>query len=85
MFWSRLNQVRWACAVVTLLAIVISSNLTEAASLTAKGPVFKLRVAYAAPIGVMAPLWIAEASGAFRAEGLEVEMVLLSPPRLWPL
>ena len=79
MIWSRLNQVSWAYAVATLLEIVVFSNLTEAASFTAKGPVFKLRVAYAAPIGVMAPLWIAEASGAFRAEGLEVEMVFIEP------
>jgi ABC-type nitrate/sulfonate/bicarbonate transport system substrate-binding protein len=79
MIWSRLNQVTWAYAVVTLLAIVISSNFTEAASFTAKGPVLKLRVAYAAPIGVMAPLWMAAESGAFRAEGLEVEMVFIEP------
>jgi ABC-type nitrate/sulfonate/bicarbonate transport system substrate-binding protein len=79
MDWSRLNQVSWACAVVTLLEIVGFSNLTEAASFTAKGPVFKLRVAYAAPIGVMAPLWMAAASGAFRAQGLEVEMVFVEP------
>lgn len=79
MVWSRLNQVSWAYAVMTLLEIVVFSNLIEAASFTAKGPVLKLRVAYAAPIGVMAPLWMAAESGAFRAEGLEVEMVFIEP------
>jgi ABC-type nitrate/sulfonate/bicarbonate transport system substrate-binding protein len=43
----------------------------------AKPPALKLRVAYAAPIGVMAPLWMAVESGAAKAEGLEIEMVLI--------
>ncbi|HLN85885.1 MAG TPA: ABC transporter substrate-binding protein [Candidatus Limnocylindrales bacterium] len=37
----------------------------------------RLRIAYSAPIGVMAPLWMAAESGALKGEGLEVEMVLV--------
>jgi NitT/TauT family transport system substrate-binding protein len=68
-----------ASAVVTLLVIATFPHLTKAAIPTTSRAAFKLRVAYAAPIGVMAPLWMAAESGAFRAEGLEVEMVFIEP------
>lgn len=76
MIQSQLNLLRWVWAVAALLAISIFSHLTEAATPAAKAA-FKLRVAYVAPIGVMAPLWMAGESGAFKAEGLEVEMVYI--------
>jgi ABC-type nitrate/sulfonate/bicarbonate transport system substrate-binding protein len=66
-----------ASAVVTLLLIATFPHHTEAATPTTSRAAFKLRVAYTAPIGVMAPLWMAGESGAFRAEGLDVEMVLI--------
>jgi ABC-type nitrate/sulfonate/bicarbonate transport system substrate-binding protein len=37
----------------------------------------RLRISYSAPIGVMAPLWMAAESGALKREGLNVEMVLV--------
>ncbi|HEX9145377.1 MAG TPA: hypothetical protein VGA09_13960, partial [Candidatus Binatia bacterium] len=77
MVWNHLNRVCWTCGVAALLSIVVASSLTAAATAPAKGPVLKLRVAYAAPIGVMSPLWMAAESGAFRAQGLEVEMVFV--------
>ncbi len=79
MVWSYLNRACWTYGAAALFAILASSNLAIAASPPAKGPVFKLRVAYAAPIGVMSPLWMAAESGAFRAQGLEVEMIFVEP------
>jgi ABC-type nitrate/sulfonate/bicarbonate transport system substrate-binding protein len=49
----------------------------DAATPTAKGSPVKLRIAYVAPIGVMAPLWMAAESGAMKAEGIEAELVLV--------
>jgi ABC-type nitrate/sulfonate/bicarbonate transport system substrate-binding protein len=79
MVWNHLNRACWTYGVAALLTIVVASSLTAAATAPAKGPVLKLRVAYAAPIGVMSPLWMAAESGAFRAQGLEVEMVFVEP------
>ena len=79
MVWNHLNRVCWTYGVALLLTIVVASSLTAAATAPAKRPVLKLRVAYAAPIGVMSPLWMAAESGAFRAQGLEVEMVFVEP------
>lgn len=79
MVWSHLNRVCWTYGAVALFTIIASSNLATAASSPAKGPAFKLRVAYAAPIGVMSPLWMAAESGAFRVQGLEVEMIFVEP------
>jgi ABC-type nitrate/sulfonate/bicarbonate transport system substrate-binding protein len=77
MVWSRLNQLRRAWAVVTLLVIANLSDLAQAATPATGRSAFKLRVAYVAPIGVMAPLWMAKESGAFNAERLEVETVYI--------
>ncbi len=49
----------------------------EAGTPTGKTSPAKLRIAYAAPIGVMAPVWMAAESGAFKSEGLEVELILV--------
>ncbi|MPZ76589.1 MAG: hypothetical protein GEU77_08690 [Deltaproteobacteria bacterium] len=37
----------------------------------------KLRIAYVAPIGAMASIWMAAASSAFQKEGLDVELVYI--------
>lgn len=71
-----LRPLRHAGAVLTLLVFAVFSHLSDAASPGTK-TTFKMRVAYAAPIGVMAPLWMAGETGAFKAEGLEVEMVYI--------
>ena len=47
------------------------------ATATAKSSSLKLRIAYAAPIGVMAPVWMAAESGALKAQGLDAELVLV--------
>jgi ABC-type nitrate/sulfonate/bicarbonate transport system substrate-binding protein len=55
--------------------LILPTSAAAAVSAT-KTPV-KLRVAYAAPIGVMAPIWMAAESGALKAEGLDVELVFI--------
>ena len=50
--------------------------VSEAATLAPRAPI-RLRISYSSPIGVMAPLWMAAESGAFKREALDVEMVLV--------
>ena len=60
-------------------AIAMLVNLwswTGLASSATPAPL-RLRIAYVAPIGVMAPVWMAAESGAFKAEGLEVELIYI--------
>ena len=59
---------------VTLLNV---ARPAEAAAAMTQAPPVKLRIAYAAPIGVMAPIWMAAESGALKAQGLDVELVLV--------
>lgn len=73
----------WASVVVTLLVMATFPHHTEAATPATRRAAFKLRVAYTAPIGVFAALWMAGESGAFRAEGLEVEMALVEAKGVW--
>src|SRR2546422_2776107 len=68
--------VNWACAILILLS-VWSAAKADAADATARHLALKLRIAYVAPIGVMAPVWMATESGAFKAKGLEVELVYI--------
>jgi ABC-type nitrate/sulfonate/bicarbonate transport system substrate-binding protein len=67
-------------AILALLLFIIPLSLTRfamGAPATAKSSSLRLRIAYAAPIGVMAPIWMAAESGALKAQGLEVELVLV--------
>ena len=72
-----MNFVSWAFAILILLDIWSSAQPAAAATQTAKGVPLKVRIAYVAPIGVMAPVWIAAESGAFKAEGLQVELIYI--------
>ena len=72
-----MNFVRALSAILMLLSLSSSPSSTDAAAPPAKGSPVKLRIAYVAPIGVMAPVWMAAESGAMKAEGLEVELVLV--------
>ncbi len=56
------------------LAVLFPANPAAAAKSS-----YKLKIAYVAPIGVMAPLWMAADSSAFRHEGLEVESLYIRP------
>ncbi len=47
-------------------------------------PSVKLKVAYVAPIGVMAPVWMAAESGAFQRENLNVELNYIVPSSAVP-
>jgi ABC-type nitrate/sulfonate/bicarbonate transport system substrate-binding protein len=58
------------------LSVWIYPSLTSSAT-APTAPPLKLRIAYAAPIGVMAPLWMAAESGAMKSEGIEAELVLV--------
>jgi ABC-type nitrate/sulfonate/bicarbonate transport system substrate-binding protein len=61
---------------VILPALWLAPQVSAAATPARKTPL-RLRIAYAAPIGVMAPLWMATDSGALKREDLEVELVLI--------
>ena len=73
----RVSCVTRLCATVLLLAIWSSAKPAPAATPTVKSLPLKLRIAYVAPIGAMAPVWMAAESGAFRREGLEVELIFI--------
>jgi ABC-type nitrate/sulfonate/bicarbonate transport system substrate-binding protein len=64
------------CALCVFSLIAFSTPLKAATPAGKSAPV-KLRIAYAAPIGVMAPIWMAAESGALKAEGLDAELVLV--------
>jgi ABC-type nitrate/sulfonate/bicarbonate transport system substrate-binding protein len=65
------------CAILMLLNISSLAKPAESAAPAAKSVPLKLRIAYVAPVGVMAPVWMAAESGAFKAEGLEVELIYI--------
>jgi ABC-type nitrate/sulfonate/bicarbonate transport system substrate-binding protein len=60
-----------------VLSLIVSLTTVNTAIPPEKNPPAKLRIAYAAPIGVMAPIWMAAESGALKAEGLDAELVLV--------
>ena len=66
-----------SCLCVSLMLLHMGARAAEAAAPTAKSSPLKLRIAYVAPVGVMAPVWMAAESGAFRREGLEVELIYI--------
>jgi len=66
--------VNWACAILILLSVWSAAKADDAAG---RDLPLKLRIAYVAPIGVMAPVWMATESGAFKAEGLEIELIYI--------
>ena len=72
-----MNVVRRLYPLLLLLGLSTLPLSSEAGTPTGKPPPTRLRIAYAAPIGVMAPVWMAAESGAFKAEGLEVELILV--------
>lgn len=69
----KVNFAGWVCAILMLVNLWSPAKPAEAASPVVK----KLRIAYAAPIGSMAPVWVAAEAGAFKAEGLEVEVIYI--------
>lgn len=60
-----------------LLTSWSATNPAESATSAPKLVPLKVRIAYVAPIGVMAPVWMAAEAGAFKAEGLEVELIYI--------
>src|SRR5437762_13785673 len=62
-----------------LFAVVVFglAILRAPASVVAAEQLATLRTAYVAPIGAMAPVWMAVASSAFQAEGIDVELVYI--------
>ncbi len=67
----RTSTSRMSSLVLALAFLFPANGAAAAESLN------KLRVAYVAPIGVMAPLWMASDSSAFHREGLEVELLYI--------
>lgn len=72
-----MNGVRLFYTVLLIFGLSSLPPFTEAATPSAKTSPVRLRVGYAAPIGVMAPVWMAAESGALKAEGIEVELILV--------
>jgi ABC-type nitrate/sulfonate/bicarbonate transport system substrate-binding protein len=68
---------RIGSSLLLLALLTVCAGPATAASSTVKNSPIKLRIAYAAPIGVMAPVWMAAESGALHAEGIEGELVLI--------
>ena len=60
-----------------LVLLILFPWPASAAAAAAKASPIKLRIAYAAPIGVMAPVWMAAEAGALNAEGIEGELVFI--------
>lgn len=71
------NFTRRVVAILMLLNSWSATNIADAATPANRSVPLKLRIAYVAPIGVMAPAWMAKESGAFKAEGLEVELIYI--------
>lgn len=68
---------RIGSSLLLLALVTVCPGPATAASSPVKNSPIKLRIAYAAPIGVMAPVWMAAESGALNAEGIEGELVLI--------
>jgi ABC-type nitrate/sulfonate/bicarbonate transport system substrate-binding protein len=71
-----INCTRFIGLLVFLSAHGFAPQVTDGATPAPKAPI-RLRISYSSPIGVMAPLWMAAESGAFKREALDVEMVLV--------
>ena len=72
-----MNVARRLYSLLLLLGLSTLPLSSEAGTPTSKPPPARLRIAYAAPIGVMAPVWMAAESGALKAEGLEAELIFV--------
>ena len=65
---------------VFLSAPWFAPRVSEAA-MAAPRALIRLRISYSSPIGVMAPLWMAAESGAFKREALDgVKYKSIQPP-----
>jgi hypothetical protein len=73
----KLKSARRVLALWILLNSWSVNYQAESATPAARSVPLNLRIAYVAPIGVMAPVWVAAESGAFKAEGLEVELIYI--------
>src|SRR3990172_4235971 len=73
----KLNLVSCLCVILIILHMANSARHAEAAAPTAGSSPVKLRIAYVALSGVMAPVWMAAESGAFRSESLEVALIYI--------
>ena len=73
----KLNLVSCLCVSLIILLMASSARHAEAASPAAGSSPVKLRIAYVALSGVMAPVWMAAESGAFRSESLEVALIYI--------
>ncbi|HEY7164310.1 MAG TPA: ABC transporter substrate-binding protein [Candidatus Binatia bacterium] len=72
-----MNESRWKLTVLQIAFFCAFVNGPVTATAATKPASIRLRIAYAAPIGVMAPLWMAAETGALKAEGIEPELVLV--------
>ena len=73
----KLNLVSCLCVSLIILHMANSARHAEAAAPAAGSSPVKLRIAYVALSGVMAPVWMAAESGAFRSESLEVALIYI--------
>jgi len=64
---------RLVCTLLAMGALLIPSAYGQAQQ------ALKMRAAYVAPIGVMAPFFMAKESGAFEREGLDVDLKYIAP------
>jgi NitT/TauT family transport system substrate-binding protein len=55
--------------------------LADATAPTSAGALIPIRIAYPAPAGAQAPIWVAYEQGLLREQGLDVELVFLSGTR----
>jgi NitT/TauT family transport system substrate-binding protein len=68
---------RTICLLGFVFGLSLGLSSADAADPPSKGASTRLRIAYAAPIGVMAPLWMAAQSGALNAQNIDTELVLV--------
>src|SRR3989304_4737283 len=73
----KLNLASCLCVSLIILHMASSARHAEAAAPAAGSSPVKLRIAYVALSGVMAPVWMAAESGAFRSESLEVALIYI--------
>ncbi len=73
----KFNLVSCLCVSLIILHMANSARHAEAAAPAAGSSPVKLRIAYVALSGVMAPVWMAAESGAFRSESLEVALIYI--------
>src|SRR3990170_8792535 len=73
----KLNLVSCLCVSLIIPYMASSARHAEAAAPAAGISPVKLRIAYVALSGVMAPVWMAAESGAFKSESLEVALIYI--------